>query len=80
LRERRKLGDKNMLVFCPAFVCDCLETTIEIGEEYHEEWEELGGERLDLVEGLNDNPLWADTVCELVKNELFAENFKLLNR
>jgi len=80
LKERRKLGDKNMLVFCPAFVCDCLETTIEIGEEYHEEWEELGGERLDLVEGLNDNPLWADTVCELVKNELFAENFKLSSR
>jgi protoporphyrin/coproporphyrin ferrochelatase len=78
LKQRYKLGDKNILVFCPAFVSDCLETTIEIGEEYAEEWHELGGERLDLVEGLNDSPIWADTVCELLKDRLKTTEIKIL--
>ncbi|MCB0574680.1 MAG: ferrochelatase, partial [Saprospiraceae bacterium] len=31
-------GAKKLLVFCPAFTADCLETTIEIGEEYREDF------------------------------------------
>ena len=38
LKERREAGDKNLLVFSAAFVADCLETTIEISDEYQEEW------------------------------------------
>ncbi len=66
IEERAKLGDKKLLVFCPAFVSDCLETTIEISEEYGEEFLEKGGEKLDLVESLNENPKWIKTVKELV--------------
>ncbi|MDF1698922.1 MAG: ferrochelatase, partial [Saprospiraceae bacterium] len=67
LKERRAAGDKNLLVFSAAFVADCLETTIEISDEYQEEWEEMGGEKLYLVESLNDNPQWINTVANLVR-------------
>jgi len=68
LKEQAAAGSKSLLVFCPAFIADCLETTIEVGVEYHEEFEELGGEKVQLVEGLNDSPLWVETVTDLVKN------------
>lgn len=67
IEERLEKGMKNMLVFSPAFVADCLETTIEIGYEYKEEFEEAGGEKLDLVESLNAHPLWIESVAEMVK-------------
>lgn len=61
-------GVKKILVFCPAFTADCLETTIEIGEEYRDEFLHWGGERLDLVESLNDDPVWAKVVGQLVRS------------
>ena len=48
-----KNGAKKLLVFSPAFVADCLETIIEIGDEYQELFEEHGGEKVQLVESLN---------------------------
>jgi ferrochelatase len=66
LQELAAKGKKNMLVFSPSFVSDCLETTIEIGMEYAEEWHELGGNQLQLVESLNDNPIWMDLVTKLI--------------
>lgn len=59
-------GKKKVLVFSPAFVSDCLETTVEILYEYKEEFEEAGGEQLDLVESLNDDPQWIETIAEMV--------------
>lgn len=59
-------GAKRLLVFSPAFVADCLETIIEIGTEYQEEFEEMGGEHVDLVPSLNDDPRWVRTVADLV--------------
>jgi ferrochelatase len=67
IEEQAELGRKNILVFCPAFVCDCLETTIEISDEYQELFEEKGGEKLQLVEGLNDDPRWIKAVADLVR-------------
>lgn len=63
----KKKGAKKILVFCPAFTADCLETTIEIGEEYREEFLEWGGEQLDLVPSLNDHPDWIKAVAEMVR-------------
>ncbi len=67
IEERAGKGDKRLLVFCPAFVADCLETTIEITHEYKEEFEEKGGEHLDLVESLNAHPKWMTAVAEMVR-------------
>jgi ferrochelatase len=62
-----KQGAKRILVFCPAFTADCLETTIEIGEEYLEDFHKWGGETLDLVPSLNDSPAWAAALAEKLK-------------
>lgn len=69
LKERAKMGDKRLLCFSPAFVADCLETIVEIGTEYQEEFEEAGGEHIDLVPSLNDNPAWLDGVAELIRQQ-----------
>jgi ferrochelatase len=65
-----KKGAKKILVFSPAFVSDCLETTIEIGEEYQELFEEHGGEKVDLVPSLNDSNTWINLLEDLVKQRL----------
>lgn len=70
--ERAKQGDKSMLVFCPAFAADCLETTVEVIEEYGEQWHKLGGEKLDLVPSLNDDPKWVATVAGYIQKESSA--------
>jgi ferrochelatase len=67
VEQKAKDGAKKLLVFSPAFVADCLETTIEIGDEYQELFEEHGGEKVQLVESLNDHPLWIDALEDLVK-------------
>lgn len=59
-------GKKRILAFSPSFVADCLETTVEIGSEYKELFEKKGGEHWQLVESLNDNPIWVDTLKDIV--------------
>ncbi|WP_285010706.1 ferrochelatase [Pedobacter faecalis] len=60
-------GKKRLLVFSPAFVADCLETIYEITVEYHEEFKALGGEHVQLVESLNDDPRFVDALIGMVK-------------
>jgi ferrochelatase len=64
--EQAKKGAKKLLVFSPAFVSDCLETTMEIGKEYQRLFEEHGGEKIQLVESLNDHPMWIETLKNIV--------------
>lgn len=68
VKELPQRGIKSVLAFSPAFVADCLETTLEVGEEYKELFEEAGGEHWQLVESLNDSPIWVETLVDLVKN------------
>ena len=68
IKERAEKGDKKILAFSPAFVADCLETTVEIGIEYQEIFEEHGGEKVQLVESLNDHPMWIDTLEKMVRD------------
>jgi protoporphyrin/coproporphyrin ferrochelatase len=62
----KERGFKRLLVFCPAFTADCLETIVEIGIEYTEEFEGWGGKHIDLVPSLNENPKWIDAVSEMI--------------
>ncbi|MCO5950425.1 ferrochelatase [Mucilaginibacter flavidus] len=64
-----KEGKKRLLVFCPAFVADCLETVYEVTEEYGAEFKALGGEHVQLVESLNDSPTWIDALEEMVRGK-----------
>lgn len=63
-------GAKKVLVFSPAFVADCLETLIEIGVEYQEDFEKLGGEKVQLVPSTNDHPRFIDCLEDLVRKRL----------
>lgn len=65
-----KEGKKRVLVFSPAFVADCLETLIEIGEEYQEIFEANGGEKVQLVPSSNDHPRFVDCLEDLVRQKL----------
>lgn len=58
-------GMKKILVFSPAFTSDCLETVVEIGIEYQHLFEQRGGEKVQLVESLNDHPLWIECLKQL---------------
>ena len=60
---------KKVLAFVPSFVADCLETTIEVGDEYKELFEEHGGEHWEMVESLNTNQIWVECLKELVQNK-----------
>ncbi len=66
LKKLAAEGKKRLLVFSPAFVADCLETLYEITVEYHEEFKALGGEHVQLVESLNDNPKFIDALAGMV--------------
>ena len=67
--KKAKEGAKKLLVFSPAFVADCLETKVEIGIEYQKLFEEHGGEKIRLVESLNDHPMWIETLKQMVLKE-----------
>ncbi len=60
-------GKKKVLVFSPAFVADCLETTIEIGMEYKKLFLVHGGERWQLVESLNVHPTWVECLKQMIE-------------
>jgi protoporphyrin/coproporphyrin ferrochelatase len=66
VKECAQRGMKKLLIFSPAFTADCLETIIEIGDEYQEIFHEHGGEKVQLVESLNDHPTWIGCLKDLV--------------
>lgn len=78
LEDLAKKGAKKVLVYCPAFVADCLETILEIADEYQEEFEEMGGEHVQLVESLNDNPKWIEAVKQMLLENIYGKNYSLV--
>ncbi len=60
-----KAGVKRLLVMCPAFVADCIETLEEIGDRGREQFIEAGGRELVLIPCVNDDPAWARALVEL---------------
>jgi ferrochelatase len=61
-----KQGVKRMLVICPAFVSDCLETIEEIGMRAKESFLEEGGSEFALIPCLNEHPLWLNALENMV--------------
>ncbi|HUU46091.1 MAG TPA: ferrochelatase [Acidobacteriota bacterium] len=56
-------GVRRLLVICPAFTADCLETLEEIGIRGRESFLAAGGHDLRLLPCLNDHPLWIDALA-----------------
>jgi ferrochelatase len=64
LEELAQKGVKKLLVMCPAFVTDCLETLEEIELQGSEIFEQAGGESLTLIPCLNDHEQWVSVVSK----------------
>lgn len=68
LEEMPKEGIKKLLILCPAFVSDCLETLEEIEERGKESFMSAGGEAYTMIPCLNTNPLWVNTLAGYVND------------
>lgn len=69
LPEMPAEGIKKLLVVCPAFVSECLETLEEIAIRGEEQFLEAGGTSYSYIPCLNTSDLWVETVIELVNEE-----------
>ena len=59
-------GVKKILIAAPAFVADCLETTVELGIEYKELFIKSGGSHLEYTGSLNDMPEWIRALKNII--------------
>ncbi len=69
LEELPMEGVKKLLVVCPAFVSDCLETLEEMGVEGKEIFLHAGGKSFDLIPCLNVHQLWINTLKKWVEKK-----------
>ncbi len=67
LSELPKEGIKKLVIACPAFVSDCLETLEEIHEEGREIFMEAGGESFTVVPCLNNEMTWVKAIDTLLE-------------
>lgn len=59
-------GKSRILVVAPSFVADCLETIVEIGQDYRELFIRHGGKELVMCESLNAEEEWVEAVKEML--------------
>jgi ferrochelatase len=55
-------GKKRLLVICPAFVSDCLETIEEIGIRGCEQFMAGNGQEFTRIPCMNEHPAWIDAL------------------
>jgi ferrochelatase len=79
LSELPKEGVKKLLVACPAFVSDCLETLEEIAEQGRETFLHAGGESFTMIPCLNVHPLWVGTIAKWIKQYSNGNNEMILS-
>jgi protoporphyrin/coproporphyrin ferrochelatase len=72
LEELPKQGEKKLLIICPAFVSDCLETLEEIAIAGKEAFLEAGGEAYTMIPCLNTDRLWVETLAKWVSEPTMA--------
>ncbi|MBU2645497.1 ferrochelatase [bacterium] len=63
-------GVRHLLVFCPSFTVDCLETVEEIQVEERDRFLKHGGQRLTLVPSLNSEKAWVDALAHIIEREM----------
>jgi protoporphyrin/coproporphyrin ferrochelatase len=59
-------GTRKLVVMCPAFVSDCLETLEEMGLRGRETFLGAGGKEFTLVPCLNEHPLWIAALAQMI--------------
>ena len=73
LESLPKQGKKKILVICPGFSSDCVETLEEINIQGKESFINNGGEHFDLIPCLNDSDDHISLIENLVKNFLISK-------
>ena len=71
LEDLPKKGVKNLLMICPGFASDCVETLEEINIEGRKTFIENGGENFDLIPCLNDSPKHIDLFQQLINKYVY---------
>ena len=66
-------GITRIAVMMPGFMCDCLETLDEIGNELREAFLHAGGEEMTLVPCLNASPSAVELVSALIEDSWPAQ-------
>ena len=66
LERFARQGVRKMLVICPAFVSDCLETIEEIGMRGRDSFVQAGGSELQLIPCMNEHPRWISALANFV--------------
>jgi ferrochelatase len=67
-------GKKRMLVICPAFVSDCLETIEEIGMRGCEQFLRAGGREFTRIPCMNEHPLWIAALERMIARFVNGES------
>jgi len=70
LQQMPSEGIKKLIIICPAFVSDCLETLEEIAIRGKESFMQAGGESYRMIPCLNSNELWVEALAHLVSCQL----------
>ena len=70
LERLAKEGKKNILIICPGFSSDCVETLEEIEMEGQETFREHGGENFSMVPCLNDSSDHINLLEYLIKKHI----------
>jgi ferrochelatase len=66
LKRLPQAGKKRLLIICPAFVADCLETIEEISEEGRDDFMRAGGESFQQIPCLNDQKPYIEFLAQRV--------------
>ena len=77
LAEMPSRGIKKLLIICPAFVSDCLETLEEIADRGKETFMHAGGASYTMIPCLNIHPLWVASISHWIK-EYDAGNHQMV--
>lgn len=72
-RKLPTVGVKRLLVFCPSFVADCLETLEEVSVRGEAIFRSAGGEKVTLVPCLNAHPNWVDTLKSFIQEPSYHD-------
>ena len=68
LENLPKEGKKNVLVICPGFSSDCVETLEEIAIQGKDSFKKSGGKNFDVIPCLNDNDDHINLIKKLISN------------
>jgi ferrochelatase len=78
LEEMPGEGIRRLLVVCPAFVSDCLETLEEIALRGRESFLKAGGESFTMIPCLNTEPAWVGALEKWIKDWIRGDNRMVL--